>query len=159
MIFLTHLDCGENPTGSPTVLNQTKPEAWLCVEHKGLILPTLGELPASEWGFYSREVDQPTVWFYTVKMLAVFLSPAGMSLTKLSLAGKNSIILGQGEFGKWHAAWGRENRLTFLQCSFIQHRYLYPGQRFFGTYHTGLYTLLSSICSKCIFNVGHPAEA
>jgi hypothetical protein len=61
MIFLIHLDCGENPTGSPAVLNQTKPEAWLCVEHEGLILPTLGELPASEWGrtlgFYSREVD------------------------------------------------------------------------------------------------------
>jgi hypothetical protein len=62
MIFLTHLDCGENPTGPPAVLNQTKPEAWLCVEHKGLILPTLGELPASEWGrtlgFYSKEVSR-----------------------------------------------------------------------------------------------------
>jgi hypothetical protein len=34
------------------------------------------------------------------KSLSIFPSPAGMSLTKLSLAGKNSIILGQGEFGQ-----------------------------------------------------------
>jgi hypothetical protein len=34
------------------------------------------------------------------KRLAVFPSPAGMSLTKLSLAGNNLIIPGQGEFGK-----------------------------------------------------------
>ncbi len=33
------------------------------------------------------------------KRLAIFLSPAGMPLTKLSLAGKNYIILSQGEFG------------------------------------------------------------
>jgi hypothetical protein len=34
------------------------------------------------------------------KRLDIFQSPAGMSLTKLSLAGKNFIIPGQGEFGK-----------------------------------------------------------
>ncbi len=34
------------------------------------------------------------------KRLAVFPSPAGMSLTKLSLAGDNLIIPAQGEFGK-----------------------------------------------------------
>jgi hypothetical protein len=33
------------------------------------------------------------------KRLAIFLSPAGMSLTKLSLAGNNLIIPGQGGFG------------------------------------------------------------
>jgi hypothetical protein len=33
------------------------------------------------------------------KRLAIFLSPDGMSRTKLSLAGNNQIILGQGEFG------------------------------------------------------------
>ncbi len=38
---------------------------------------------------------------YTVKKsLYIFLSPARISLTKLSLAGKNFIIPGQGEFGK-----------------------------------------------------------
>jgi hypothetical protein len=38
---------------------------------------------------------------YTVKKrLTVFPSPAGMSLTKLSLAGNNLKILAQGEFGK-----------------------------------------------------------
>jgi hypothetical protein len=38
---------------------------------------------------------------YTVKkMLAIFPSPTGMSSTKLSLAGNNQIIPGQGEFGK-----------------------------------------------------------
>ncbi len=44
------------------------------------------------------------------KRLTVFLSPAGMSMTKLSLAGNNQKIPGQGEFGKWHPGWGRENR-------------------------------------------------
>ena len=34
------------------------------------------------------------------KKLLIFPSPAGMSLAKLSLAGKNEIIPGQGEFGK-----------------------------------------------------------
>ncbi len=33
------------------------------------------------------------------KRLPIFLSPAGMSLTKLSLAGNNLIIPGLGEFG------------------------------------------------------------
>ncbi len=37
---------------------------------------------------------------HSKKRLAVFPSPAGMSLTKLSLAGNNLIIPGQGEFGK-----------------------------------------------------------
>jgi hypothetical protein len=34
------------------------------------------------------------------KRFESFLSPAGMSLTKLSLTGNNLIIPGQGEFGK-----------------------------------------------------------
>jgi hypothetical protein len=34
------------------------------------------------------------------KMLAIFPSPAGMSLTKLSQAGYTLIIPGQGKFGK-----------------------------------------------------------
>jgi hypothetical protein len=34
------------------------------------------------------------------KRLAIFPSPAGMSLTKLSLAGNNLIIPAQGGFGK-----------------------------------------------------------
>jgi hypothetical protein len=34
------------------------------------------------------------------KRLTIFPSPAGMSLTKLSLSGNNLIIRGQGEFGK-----------------------------------------------------------
>jgi hypothetical protein len=39
--------------------------------------------------------------FYTVKKrLIIFLSPAGMLLTKLSLAGNALIVPGQGEFGK-----------------------------------------------------------
>jgi hypothetical protein len=32
-----------------------------------------------------------------------------MSLTKLPQAGKNLIIPGQEEFGKWHPGWGQEN--------------------------------------------------
>jgi hypothetical protein len=48
---------------------------------------------------------------YTVrKRLIIFLSPAGMSLTKLSLDGNNLIFPGQEEFGKGHPGWGRENR-------------------------------------------------
>jgi hypothetical protein len=37
-----------------------------------------------------------------------------MPLTKLSLDGNNLIIPGQGEFGKWHAGWGRENGKPFF---------------------------------------------
>jgi hypothetical protein len=45
---------------------------------------------------------------YTViKKIIVFPPPAGMSLTKLSLAGKNLIIPGHGEFGLRHPGWGR----------------------------------------------------
>jgi hypothetical protein len=45
----------------------------------------------------------------------IFPSPAGMSLTKLSLGGNNLIIPGHREFGSWHPGWGRENRWLFLQ--------------------------------------------
>jgi hypothetical protein len=37
-----------------------------------------------------------------------------MSLTKLSLAGNDLIIPGQGVFGLSHPARGRKNRLPFL---------------------------------------------
>ncbi len=42
----------------------------------------------------------------------ISVSPAGMSLTKLSLGENNlyHIIPAQGEFGKWQPDWGRENR-------------------------------------------------
>jgi len=43
------------------------------------------------------------------KRLTVFPSPAGISLTKLPLARNNLIIPGQGEFGKGHPGWRREN--------------------------------------------------
>ncbi len=43
------------------------------------------------------------------KRLAIFPSPAGMSLTKLSLAGNNLIFPDQGEFGQWHPGGGQEN--------------------------------------------------
>ncbi len=68
-----------------------------------------------------------TLW----KKVSNFPTPAGMSLTILSLAGNNQIIPAreslvsnipagdgktlnliipcQGEFGKWHRRWGREN--------------------------------------------------
>ncbi len=44
------------------------------------------------------------------KGLAIFPSPAGRSLTRLSLAGNNLFIPCHGEFGKSHPGWGRENR-------------------------------------------------
>ncbi len=50
----------------------------------------------------------------------IFLSPAGMSLAKLSLAGSILIIPGQEEFGKWHPVGGR--KIAFLQC--ISNSYL-----------------------------------
>jgi len=40
-----------------------------------------------------------------------------MSLTKLSLAGKNVIIPGQGEFGSDIPAWDRKTANLFLQCT------------------------------------------
>ncbi len=46
------------------------------------------------------------IFQYTVKTINIFPSPAGMSLTKLSLVGNNSIIPG----------WGQENGKPFLQC-------------------------------------------
>ncbi len=48
------------------------------------------------------------------KLFAIFPSPAGMSLTKLFLAGNNLIISGQREFGKWHPGWGWEYRESFF---------------------------------------------
>jgi hypothetical protein len=48
---------------------------------------------------------------------AVFPSPAGMSLTKLSLAGKNLIIPGRGELGKHVIPAGDGKTASiFLQC-------------------------------------------
>jgi hypothetical protein len=50
---------------------------------------------------------------YTVKKGSGFPSPAGMSLTKHSLAGKNFIIPGQGEFG---TAGDGKTANIFVQC-------------------------------------------
>jgi hypothetical protein len=52
-------------------------------------------LPSQEISFVKHEAR-----FYTVKRLTIFPSPAGMSLTKLSLAGNDLIIPGQVESGK-----------------------------------------------------------
>jgi hypothetical protein len=43
-----------------------------------------------------------------------------MPLTKLSLAGKNLIIPGHGEFGKLHPGWGWENCQPFFTM-YIMH--------------------------------------
>jgi hypothetical protein len=40
-----------------------------------------------------------------------------MSQTKLSLARKNLIISGQGEFDRCHPGWGRENSKPFQLLS------------------------------------------
>ncbi len=50
------------------------------------------------------------------KRVAVFPSPAWMSLTKLTLAGNYLIISNQGEFGKWHPVWDRKIAKLLLQC-------------------------------------------
>ncbi len=50
------------------------------------------------------------------KMLPVFPSPGGVSLTKLSLAGNNLIFPGQGEFDQRHSARGSRwsNSINFF---------------------------------------------
>ncbi len=71
---------------------------------------------------YSRTGLNDFIWvsaperLHCKKRLAVFSSPAGMSLTKLSLAKNILIIPAQGGFGKGHPDWGQENRKLFLQC-------------------------------------------
>jgi hypothetical protein len=59
-------------------------------------------LQLGENGF-KREEGSETLFFgsttlHCIKKLSFFPSPAGMSLTKLSLAGNNLIIPGQEEF-------------------------------------------------------------
>ncbi len=53
-----------------------------------------------ELSILHKEIFLPKVVYTVKKMLTVFLSPVGMSLTKLFLAGNNLIFPGQGEFGK-----------------------------------------------------------
>ncbi len=58
------------------------------------------------------------------KRLPIFPSPAGMSLAKLSLVGKNLINPGQGGFGYWHPGWGGgDGKIAnlFSQCIVIIH--------------------------------------
>jgi hypothetical protein len=55
------------------------------------------------------------------KSFSIFPSPAGMSLTKLSLGGNYDVICKlflpmQGEFGKGHPRLGREIENLFLRC-------------------------------------------
>ncbi len=61
----------------------------------------------SQLEFYWLEL---TKGLHCKKKWTIFPSPAGMSLTKLSLAGNNLIFPIQGEFGLLHPGWGRENR-------------------------------------------------
>jgi hypothetical protein len=60
------------------------------------IAPILSRLVESMMRKNTGRLETNTV----KKRLAVFSSPAGMSLTKLSLAGNYYIIPGQGEFDK-----------------------------------------------------------
>jgi hypothetical protein len=66
--------------------------------------------PASIHNPLTHAGQPSSLWIHCKKRLTIFLSPDGMSLTKLSLAGNNFIFPVQGEFGKWHPGWGRENR-------------------------------------------------
>jgi hypothetical protein len=50
--------------------------------------------------FDSAEIFDFQTFLHCKKRLAIFPPPARMSLTQLSLAGKNLTIPGQGEFGK-----------------------------------------------------------
>ncbi len=62
-------------------------------------LPTTYSTPHEKIKFYKTYV-----FFFQLhrnKMLWTFPSPAGMSPTKLSLGGSNSINSSKGEFGKW----------------------------------------------------------
>jgi hypothetical protein len=49
--------------------------------------------------FTSIQYIKGNTGLHCKKRLAVFPSPGGMSLTKLSLAGNDLIISGQGQFG------------------------------------------------------------
>jgi hypothetical protein len=42
------------------------------------------------------------------------MSPGGMFPAKLSLSEDSFIVSAQGEFSKWHSAWGREYRHPFF---------------------------------------------
>ncbi len=61
---------------------------------------------------YSTDTTQ-----YTVKRLAIFPSLAGMSQTKLFLAGQNLIIPGQRDLVSDNQAWDRKIANLFLQCT------------------------------------------
>jgi hypothetical protein len=70
----------------------------ICGEERENENPAVSSSPLSG---ISRARAHPSPAAYTVKKrLAVFPSPAGMSLTKLSLGENTIIIPGQGEFGK-----------------------------------------------------------
>ncbi len=62
---------------------------------------------------YSTDTTQYTV----KKRLAIFPSQAGMSQTKLFLAGKNLIIRGQRDLVSDNQAWDRKIAILFLQCT------------------------------------------
>ncbi len=59
--------------------------------------------------FPSRERE---ILIHGKKRFAVFSSPAGMSLTKISLAGNNYIVPGVSDI----LAGGRKTATLFLQC-------------------------------------------
>jgi hypothetical protein len=75
------------------------------------------------------------------KRLAGFPSPAGISLTKLSLAGNNLITPGQGEFG---ARLGTEEPLTFFYSVSIED----VDSSLKGTDRARTFRLLRSLDSK-----------
>ncbi len=82
--------------------------------------------------FFHNELSQRCmhlcfIGLHCKKRWSIFPSPAGISLTTLSLAGINLIYPDQGEFGKWYPGWGRENGKPFftvyvlLWCEAVVH--------------------------------------
>ncbi len=74
-----------------TVNGRAKLKSWVV---------TYGWLEWREMGRKVRESVAKSERVHCKKRLTIFPSPAGMSLTKLSQAGNNLSIPGQGEFGK-----------------------------------------------------------
>ncbi len=80
----------------------------------------LGLGPIWRWAFRSCNLPRSgctSRWIHRKKRFTSFLSPAGMSLTKLPLGSYDDIIPAQGEFGSDIPAVGTGNSRTFfLRC-------------------------------------------
>jgi hypothetical protein len=106
-------------------------------------------LPKDDGGDFDMEVVAVIRWVHCKKRLSFFPSPAGMSLTKPSLAGNDKLFLARESLVSDLPAGDGEIDILFLQCKARTRNF--PARLYFSYFYLFLSSVYESFRKKCIY--------